>query len=168
MLQSKSLVKPEELRATVEAIQTRGQKALGPELVVKAWTDPAFKARLLQNANAAGAELGIAVGGLLHLLPVESLSSSGRKCLAWPRCGMHMHSFQVAPPSCRCGQCQDRQRCQRAVGPLSLPIRLRAEQQAALSDAPASVFLHCTLSGVQNAISSSCIGHARHIAWTNN
>ena len=71
----------------MEAIQTRGQKALGPELVVKAWTDPAFKARLLQNANAAGAELGIAVGGLLHLLPVESLSSSGRKCLAWPRCG---------------------------------------------------------------------------------
>ena len=70
MLQSKSLVKPEELRATVEAIQTRGQKALGPELVVRAWTDPAFKARLLQNANAAGAELGIAVGELLQLLPV--------------------------------------------------------------------------------------------------
>ena len=70
VLQSKSLVKPEELLATVEAIQTRGQKALGAELVVKAWTDPAFKARLLQNANAAGAELGIAVGELLHLLPV--------------------------------------------------------------------------------------------------
>ena len=69
VLQSKSLVKPEELRATVEAIQTRGQKALGAELVVKAWTDPAFMARLLQNANAAGLELGIAVGELLHLLP---------------------------------------------------------------------------------------------------
>lgn len=70
MLQSKSLVKSEELRETVEGIQTRGQKALGAKLVARAWTDPAFKARLLQNANAAGAELGVAVGGLLQLLPV--------------------------------------------------------------------------------------------------
>ena len=62
VLQGKGLVKPEELRATIEEIETRGQRSLGVELVVKAWMDPSFKARLLQNATKAGAELGIAVG----------------------------------------------------------------------------------------------------------
>lgn len=62
VLQGKSLVHPEELRATIEEVETRGQKALGAQLVAKAWVDPAFKARLLRNANDAGAELGIAVG----------------------------------------------------------------------------------------------------------
>ena len=62
VLQSKGLVKPEELQATIEEVETRGQKGLGAELVVRAWTDPAFKQRLLQNATHASAELGIAVG----------------------------------------------------------------------------------------------------------
>ncbi len=62
VLQSKGLVRPEELQATIEEVETRGQKGLGAELVVKAWTDPAFKQRLLQNATHASAELGIAVG----------------------------------------------------------------------------------------------------------
>ena len=62
VLQGKGLVHPEELRATIEEVEMRGQKALGAQLVAKAWVDPAFKARLLRDANAAGAELGIAVG----------------------------------------------------------------------------------------------------------
>lgn len=62
VLQGKGLVHPEELRATIEEVETRGQKALGAQLVAKAWVDPAFKARLLRDAHAAGAELGIAVG----------------------------------------------------------------------------------------------------------
>ncbi len=62
VLQDKGLVHSEELRATTEEVQTRGQRALGAQLVAKAWADPAFKARLLRDANAAGAELGIAVG----------------------------------------------------------------------------------------------------------
>ena len=63
VLQGKGLVRPEELQATIQEVETRGQKGLGAELVVKAWTDPAFKQRLLQNATKASAELGIAVGG---------------------------------------------------------------------------------------------------------
>lgn len=62
VLQGRGLVKPEELQATIEEVETRGQKGLGAELVVKAWTDPAFKQRLLRNATNASAELGVAVG----------------------------------------------------------------------------------------------------------
>ena len=66
VLEAKGLVKAEELQATIEEVETRGQKGLGAELVVKAWTDPAFKQRLLQNATHAAAELGIMVGEWLH------------------------------------------------------------------------------------------------------
>ena len=62
LLQDKGLVRPQELQATIEEVETRGQKGLGAKLVVKAWTDPAVKQRLLQNATHASTELGIAVG----------------------------------------------------------------------------------------------------------
>jgi nitrile hydratase subunit alpha len=46
----------DELRAGVEAIETAGQKMLGARAVARAWSDDAFKGRLLDNAGAALAE----------------------------------------------------------------------------------------------------------------
>lgn len=43
----------------MEDLDGRGEKKLGPKLVAKAWTDPAFKAKLLKNAGDAAEELGI-------------------------------------------------------------------------------------------------------------
>jgi hypothetical protein len=38
---------PQELRREMEVMDGRGMKQEGPRLVVRCWTDPAFKARLL-------------------------------------------------------------------------------------------------------------------------
>ena len=78
ILQSKGLVRPEELQATIEEVETRGQKGRGAELVVKAWTDPAFKQRLLQRAADACAELDINESEHNHALkPYSTLHGWG-------------------------------------------------------------------------------------------
>ena len=46
--------------------------ALGAKVVARAWVDPAFKARLLANAKAAVAELGIDIGSLSTLVAIEN------------------------------------------------------------------------------------------------
>lgn len=43
----------------MEDMDVRGRKALGAKIVARAWVDPAFKGRLLDNAAAAAEELGI-------------------------------------------------------------------------------------------------------------
>jgi nitrile hydratase len=48
-----------ELRAAVERLDAMGSKGEGARIVAKAWVDPAFKARLLADATAAAAEIGI-------------------------------------------------------------------------------------------------------------
>ena len=47
------------MREAVQSLDKRGEQRWGPLLVAKAWTDPAFKARLLKNAGDAAEELGI-------------------------------------------------------------------------------------------------------------
>lgn len=77
---------------------------LGARVVAKAWTDPAFKQRLLANATQACAELG--VGGLqgevmvalectdtIHHVIVCSLCS----CYPWPVLGLPPNWFKSMP-----------------------------------------------------------------------
>ena len=45
--------------------------SLGARIVAKAWTDPAFKARLLRDAGSACKELGIDIGPT-NLIPTEN------------------------------------------------------------------------------------------------
>ena len=49
-----------ELRDAVERIDALGVAAAGPRLVARAWVDDGFRKRLLEDATAAAAELGIA------------------------------------------------------------------------------------------------------------
>jgi nitrile hydratase len=58
-LESKGIVSGAELDAAVEAFLVGTQRAGGPALVARAWVDPAFRGRLLADANGALAELGI-------------------------------------------------------------------------------------------------------------
>lgn len=60
----------EEVDRTVDEIDEKSS-ALGAKLVARAWIDPAFKARLLADGNAACAELGIPMGNT-RLLVVEN------------------------------------------------------------------------------------------------
>uniref|UniRef100_A0A7S0RZI6 nitrile hydratase n=1 Tax=Chlamydomonas leiostraca TaxID=1034604 RepID=A0A7S0RZI6_9CHLO len=58
-LVDKGVVNLQELREGVEVMDARGRQAGGARLVARAWVDPAFKQRLLQDAGAAAAELGV-------------------------------------------------------------------------------------------------------------
>src|SRR5258708_446293 len=62
LLTEKGLVDPAALDAIVETYETKIGPRNGARVVAKAWTDPAYKSRLLTDATAAIAELGY--GGL--------------------------------------------------------------------------------------------------------
>ena len=53
------LVSAEQLRTTMEGLETAGMRLYGASLVVAAWKDSGFKQRLLADGNAAAAERGI-------------------------------------------------------------------------------------------------------------
>ncbi|GIX46226.1 MAG: nitrile hydratase subunit alpha [Candidatus Tectimicrobiota bacterium] len=71
LLMDKGLLSAEELRRTIEDMEAR-TPALGAKVVARAWVDPAFKARLLADAKAAIAELGIDTSAFITLKVVEN------------------------------------------------------------------------------------------------
>ncbi|HTO80741.1 MAG TPA: nitrile hydratase subunit alpha [Methylomirabilota bacterium] len=58
LLMEKGIVTADEIRQALEVIDSR-TPALGARMVARAWTDPAYKARLLADGSAAAQELGI-------------------------------------------------------------------------------------------------------------
>ena len=70
LLVEKGLVTEAQVEATVEDMRHRTPER-GARVVAKAWTDPAFKARLLANGTAACEELGLDVPAL-KLVVVEN------------------------------------------------------------------------------------------------
>ena len=75
LLVEKGLVDPAALDALVEAYEHEIGPRNGARVVARAWTDPAYKRRLLADGTAAIAELGF--GGLQgeHLVAVENTPS---------------------------------------------------------------------------------------------
>jgi nitrile hydratase len=63
LLIEKGVLTADELRRAIEDLDARSP-ALGAKVVARAWVDPAFKARLLEDANAAAGELGIEAGSI--------------------------------------------------------------------------------------------------------
>ena len=61
LLIEKGVVTAEQIRRGFETLDS-WQPSRGAQIVARAWTDPAFKARLLDDGNAAIAEFGIAMG----------------------------------------------------------------------------------------------------------
>ena len=70
LLVDKGVVTAEEVRAQLEFMDSRGP-ALGAQVVAKAWSDPEYRARLLENGTGAVAELGIPMGDT-ELVVVEN------------------------------------------------------------------------------------------------
>jgi nitrile hydratase len=60
LLIEKSLIAANDVRKQIELLDSRSP-VLGQQLVVRAWTDPEFKKRLLANGNAAAEEMGITI-----------------------------------------------------------------------------------------------------------
>lgn len=95
ILEEKGLVESAALDTIVDTYETEVGPRNGARVVAKAWTDPAFRKRLLANATDAVAELGyggpegghlVAVenGPTVHNLVVCTLCS----CYPWPVLGL--------------------------------------------------------------------------------
>lgn len=104
LLVEKGLVQPAALAAIVEKYETQIGPHNGAAVVARAWTDPAFKSRLLTDATAAIAELGFSgVQGedmvvventpTVHNMVVCTLCS----CYPWPTLGLPPNWYKSAP-----------------------------------------------------------------------
>ena len=104
VLVEKGLVDPKALDELVDTYQTKIGPRNGARVVARAWTDPAFKARLLDNASDAIAEFGytgrqgedmvvIENTPRVHNLVVCTLCS----CYPWPVLGLPPVWYKSAP-----------------------------------------------------------------------
>lgn len=104
LLVEKGLVQPAALEAIVETYETKIGPHNGAQVVARAWTDPAYKARLLSDATAAIAEMGFSgVQGedmvvventpTVHNMVVCTLCS----CYPWPTLGLPPNWYKSAP-----------------------------------------------------------------------
>jgi nitrile hydratase len=71
LLIEKGVLTPGEIAAQVDVMDSRSA-ALGAKVVARAWTDRAFKKRLLADTRAALAELGVDIGTLAEFRVVEN------------------------------------------------------------------------------------------------
>jgi nitrile hydratase len=72
LLVEKGMVDSRTVDAWVEVYAEEIGPKRGAAMVARAWTDPAFKARLLQDGGAAAKELGFEGWGSAHLSVVEN------------------------------------------------------------------------------------------------
>ena len=104
LLTEKGLVDPAALDELVDTYETRVGPRNGAQVVAKAWTDPAFKQRLLADASATLADLGfigrqgedmmvLETTESVHHLVVCTLCS----CYPWPVLGLPPVWYKSAP-----------------------------------------------------------------------
>jgi len=95
LLVEKGLVDPAALDATVDYYEHKIGPRNGARVVAKAWSDPAYRARLLADATAAIAELGYSGGQGEHMVAVENTATTHNmvvctlcSCYPWPVLGL--------------------------------------------------------------------------------
>ena len=104
ILTEKGYVDPAALDAIVEAYETRIGPRNGARVVAKAWTDPAFKAALLEDASKAIATLGHVSRVGDHLVAVENTPQRHNvivctlcSCYPWEMLGLPPVWYKAAP-----------------------------------------------------------------------
>jgi nitrile hydratase len=95
ILEKKGLVDPAALDSILEMFETKVGPRNGARVVAKAWTDAAFKKRLLENATKAVAELGYGGPEGGHLVAIENTPKVHNlvvctlcSCYPWPVLGL--------------------------------------------------------------------------------
>ncbi len=71
LLIEKGIITADEVREAIERMDARGPH-LGAKVVAKAWSDPAFKARLLADGSAGVEEAGVQMDQPTRLIVVEN------------------------------------------------------------------------------------------------
>ena len=104
LLVEKGLVDPAALDAIVDHYEHKVGPRNGAHVVARAWTDPAYKARLLEDATAAIAELGFVGGQGAHMVVVENTPERHNlvvctlcSCYPWPLLGLPPVWYKSAP-----------------------------------------------------------------------
>jgi nitrile hydratase subunit alpha len=104
LLVEKGLVDPAALDALVDVYKHKIGPRNGARVVARAWSDPAYKQRLLSNAAAAIAEMGY--GGMQgeHMIVVENTAKVHNlvvctlcSCYPWPVLGLPPSWYKSAP-----------------------------------------------------------------------
>ncbi|MGH6629697.1 MAG: nitrile hydratase subunit alpha [Burkholderiales bacterium] len=104
LLTEKGLVDAAALDVIIDTYETKVGPRNGAKVVARAWSDPAYKARLLRDASAAVAELGftgrqgedmvvLENSPTVHNLTVCTLCS----CYPWPVLGLPPVWYKSAP-----------------------------------------------------------------------
>ena len=103
-LTERGLISTDAVDAVVELFQDEIGPRNGARVVARAWTDPAFRERLLGDATAACAEMGIAGMEGAHLVAVENTERTHNlvvctlcSCYPWPVLGIPPVWYKSAP-----------------------------------------------------------------------
>jgi len=95
LLTEKGLLDPAALDEMVDIFENRIGPRNGAKVVARAWTDPAFKQRLLADGSAAIAELGFVGAQGEHMVVLENTQSVHNvtvctlcSCYPWPTLGL--------------------------------------------------------------------------------
>jgi nitrile hydratase len=104
LLVEKGLVDPAALDAIIETYSHDVGPRNGARVVARAWSDPAFKARLLADATAAIAELGYGGRQGEHMVAVENTAEAHNlvvctlcSCYPWAVLGLPPTWYKSAP-----------------------------------------------------------------------
>jgi nitrile hydratase len=104
LLVEKGLVDPATLDAIIDAYERKIGPRNGAKIVARAWTDPAFKQRLLEDATAAIAGMGFAGRQGEHMVAVENTPRVHNmvvctlcSCYPWPVLGLPPVWYKSAP-----------------------------------------------------------------------
>ena len=104
LLVEKGLVDRAAVDALIDTMEHKVGPRNGARVVARAWVDPAYRKRLLENAPAAIAELGYTSGQGEHMLVVENTPKLHNlvvctlcSCYPWPVLGLPPVWYKSAP-----------------------------------------------------------------------
>ena len=104
LLIEKGLVDPQALDELIDTYETKVGPRNGARVVARAWSDPAYKARLLADATAAIAELGFTGRQGEHMIALENTPTVHNmvvctlcSCYLWPVLGLPPVWYKATP-----------------------------------------------------------------------
>ncbi|SLN50804.1 Low-molecular weight cobalt-containing nitrile hydratase subunit alpha [Roseovarius litorisediminis] len=95
LLIEKGQITPAEIAVQIDAMDARSP-ANGAAVVARAWVDPAFKQRLLDNAGDASREMGFDIGPL-NLIAVENTADT-HNLIVCTLCSCYPRNLLGLPP----------------------------------------------------------------------
>ncbi|CCD88576.1 Nitrile hydratase subunit alpha (Nitrilase) (NHase) [Bradyrhizobium sp. ORS 285] len=104
ILTEKGYIDPAALDVLIETYESKVGPRNGAQVVARAWTDPAFRSRLLSDATPAIGELGYAGRQGEHIVTVENTPELHNmvvctlcSCYPWPVLGLPPVWYKSAP-----------------------------------------------------------------------